>query len=112
MFDTIMGYADKTKFTKPFFIHGDHTTTKSKEPEVIADSRALIKGELEAGYTSVAIDASFNQVPDNIIVTTDLGRDVMAAGAGLEVEVGEVKSVGYEGDITTVEEAVDFHHRP
>ncbi len=107
-FDTIMGYAEKTKFTKPFFIHGDHTTTKSKDPEVIADSRALIKGELDAGYTSVAIDASFNQIPDNIIVTTDLGRDVKAAGAGLEVEVGEIKSVGYEGDITTVEEAVDF----
>jgi fructose-bisphosphate aldolase, class II len=107
-FDTVMGYADEVKFTKPFFIHGDHTTTKSKEPEVIADSRALIKAELEAGYTSVAIDASFNHIPDNIIITTDLGRDVKAAGAGLEVEVGEIKSAGYEGEITTVPEAVDF----
>ncbi len=107
-FDTLMDYAERTKFTKPFFIHGDHVTTKSKDPEIIADSRALIKAELDAGYTSIAIDASFNQIPDNIIVTTTLGKDVMAAGAGLEVEVGEIKSVGYEGEITTVEEGVDF----
>ena len=59
-FDVLMGYAEATGLTKPFFIHGDHVTTKSKEPEVIADSRALIKAELEAGYTSIAIDASFN----------------------------------------------------
>jgi len=32
----------------------------------------------------------------------------MAAGAGLEVEVGEIKSAGYEGEITTVDEALDF----
>ncbi|MGA2192517.1 MAG: class II fructose-bisphosphate aldolase, partial [Nitrospirota bacterium] len=99
---------ERVGLTKPFFIHGDHVTTKSKEPEVVADSRALIKAELDAGYTSIAIDASFNQIPDNIIVTTDLAKDVVLAGAGLEVEVGEIKSVGYEGEITTVEEALDF----
>jgi len=107
-FDTVVGYADSIGFDLPFFIHGDHVTTKSTEPDVIADSRALIKAELEAGYTSIAIDASFNHVPENIIVSTDLGRDVIAAGAGLEVEVGEIKSTGYEGDITTVPEAYDF----
>ncbi len=107
-FDTIIGYADKVGITVPFFIHGDHVTTKSKEPDVIADSRKLIQAELEAGYTSIAIDASFNHVPDNIIVTTDLAKDVVAAGAGLEVEVGEIKSVGYEGEITSVDEAVDY----
>jgi fructose-bisphosphate aldolase class II len=107
-FDVVVGYADKVGLTKPFFIHGDHVTTKSKDPEVVANSRALIKAELEAGYTSIAIDASFNHIPDNIIITTDLAKDVVAAGAGLEVEVGEIKSVGYEGDITTVAEAFDF----
>jgi len=107
-FDILMAYADQTGFTKPFFIHGDHMTTKSKAPEVVADSRALIKAELEAGYTSIAIDASFNEIPDNIVITLDLAREVVAAGAGLEVEVGEIKSTGYEGEITTVEEGVDF----
>jgi fructose-bisphosphate aldolase class II len=107
-FEVVVGYAEQVGMTRPFFIHGDHVTTKSTAPEVIADSRALIQAELAAGYTSIAIDASFNHVPENIIVTTDLGRDVVAAGAGLEVEVGEIKSAGYEGDITTVAEAVDF----
>ena len=107
-FDVVMEYADRVNFTKPFFIHGDHVTTKSKEPDVVEDSRKLIRAELEAGYTSIAIDASFNQIPDNIIVTTDLAKDVVAGGAGLEVEVGEIKSVGYEGDITTVDEAFDY----
>lgn len=107
-FDTIMDYADKTGFTKPFFIHGDHVTTKSKDPAVVEDSRALIKAELEAGYTSIAIDASFNEIPDNIVITTILSKEVVEAGAGLEVEVGEIKSAGYEGEITTVEEGLDF----
>jgi len=107
-FDTIMEYADKTGFTKPFFIHGDHVTTKSKAPEVIEDSRALIEAELKAGYTSIAIDASFNEIPDNIVITTILSKDVVAAGAGLEVEVGEIKSTGYEGEITTVAEGLDY----
>ena len=107
-FDTVMDYADKTGITKPFFIHGDHVTTKSKDPEVVGNSRELIRAEIAAGYTSIAIDASFNEIPDNIIVTTELAKEVVAAGAGLEVEVGEIKSTGYEGEITTVEEAVDF----
>jgi fructose-bisphosphate aldolase class II len=107
-FETVVGYAHERCITVPFFIHGDHVTTKSTEPDVIADSRALIQAELDAGYTSIAIDASFNHVPENIIVTTNLAKDVMAAGAGLEVEVGEIKSAGYEGEITTVAEALDY----
>lgn len=107
-FDVVVEYAEQVGITKPFFIHGDHVTTKSTDPDVIADSRALIQAELAAGYTSIAIDASFNHIPENIIVTTDLARDVLAAGAGLEVEVGEIKSAGYDGDITTVAESVDY----
>src|SRR3990172_12575396 len=52
-FDVVMEYADRVNFTKPFFIHGDHVTTKSKEPDVVEDSRKLIRAELEAGYTSI-----------------------------------------------------------
>ncbi|HET6363990.1 MAG TPA: class II fructose-bisphosphate aldolase, partial [Nitrospirota bacterium] len=71
-------------------------------------SRDLIKAELEAGYTSIAIDASFNETHDNIKISCELGRMVLDAGAGLEAEVGEIKSTKEGGEITTVEEAVEF----
>ncbi len=106
--DTVFGYAQAIKFTKPFFIHGDHVTTKSPDAAVVADSRDLIKAQLDAGYTSVAIDASFNETDDNIKVSSELGRMVLDAGAGLEAEVGEIKSTKEGGEITTVEEAVEF----
>lgn len=106
--DVVFGYADAVKLSKPFFIHGDHVTTKSPDPAVVGESRDLIKAQLEAGYTSVAIDASFNETADNIKVSADLGRLVLDAGAGLEAEVGEIKSTKEGGEITTVEEAVEF----
>jgi fructose-bisphosphate aldolase class II len=106
--DVIFGYAEAVKLTKPFFIHGDHVTTKSPDPAVVGNSRDLIKAQLEAGYTSVAIDASFNETHDNIRISSELGRMVLDAGAGLEAEVGEIKSTKEGGEITTVEEAVEF----
>ncbi len=107
-FDTVVGYAEETGMTTPFFIHGDHVTTKSPAPEVVGDSRALIEAELNAGYTSIAIDASFNETPDNIKISTELGRIVREAGAGLEAEVGEILGTGIEARITSVEDAVQF----
>jgi len=106
--EVVFGYAEAVKLTKPFFIHGDHVTTKSPDAAVVGDSRDLIKAQLEAGYTSVAIDASFNETHDNIKVSSELGRMVLGAGAGLEAEVGEIKSTKEGGEITTVEEAVEF----
>ncbi len=106
--ETIFGYAEAVKLTKPFFIHGDHVTTKSPDPAVVDGSRSLIKAELEAGYTSIAIDASFNETNDNIKISSELGRMVLDAGAGLEAEVGEIKAIKEGGEITTVEEAVEF----
>ena len=106
--ETVFGYAEAIKFTKPFFIHGDHVTTKSPDPAVVGNSRDLIVAELAAGYTSIAIDASFNETPDNIKISSELGRMVLDAGCGLEAEVGEIKSTKEGGEITTVEEAVEF----
>jgi fructose-bisphosphate aldolase class II len=106
--DTVFTYAEALKFSKPFFIHGDHVTTKSPDAAVVGESRDLLKAQLEAGYTSVAIDASFNETHDNIKVSSELGRLVLDAGAGLEAEVGEIKSTKEGGEITTVEEAVEF----
>ncbi len=106
--DVVFAYAEAVKLTKPFFIHGDHVTTKSPDPAVVGQSRDLVKAQLEAGYTSVAIDASFNETHDNIKVSSELGRLVLDAGAGLEAEVGEIKAIKEGGEITTVEEAVEF----
>jgi fructose-bisphosphate aldolase class II len=107
-FDTIVDYAEHTKFTKPFIIHGDHITIKDTSEKAFMKGQTLIAAELDAGYTSYAIDASFNELPDNIRITTSLAKKIMDAELGLEVEVGEVKSVGSEGEITTVAEAKEF----
>ncbi len=107
-FETLVGYAENMGFTKPFFIHGDHITVKNTSEEEIEEARKLIAAELEHGYTSFAIDASFNLIPDNIRITTDLAQPIIAAGIGLEVEVGEVGPTGKEATLTTVEEATEF----
>ncbi|NOY52214.1 MAG: class II fructose-bisphosphate aldolase [Deltaproteobacteria bacterium] len=107
-FETVVGYAEEMNFTTPFFLHGDHVTTKSPDPEVVGDSRELIEAELAAGYTSIAIDASFNENPDNVKISTELGKIVREAGAGLEAEVGEVLGTGVDARITSVEDAVEF----
>ena len=106
--DTIVDYADKTSFSKPFFIHGDHITVKNLSDEEFESSKALIAAELEAGYTSFAMDASFNEIEDNIRITTALAKQLSDMEVGLEVEVGEIKSAGQEGEITSVEEALTF----
>jgi len=105
---TVIDYAKACDFKKPFFIHGDHITVKTTDKKDIESARELIKAELNAGYTSFAIDASFNEIPDNIRITTDLAQPILKAGIGLEVEVGEIKSAGQEGSLTTVAEAVEF----
>jgi fructose-bisphosphate aldolase class II len=107
-FETIIEYAEEIGFTKPFFIHGDHTTVKDTSLEALKSAREQIEAELEAGYTSIAIDASFNELEDNIRITTQLAELIRPYELGLEVEVGEVKSAGQEGQLTTVKEASTY----
>ena len=107
-FDMLIDYAEKTGYTMPFFIHGDHITVKNTAEKSIEAGRALIEAELKAGYTCFAIDASFNVHDDNVKITTDLVAPIIEAGWGLEVEVGEIKSAGQTGEITTVDEATSF----
>jgi fructose-bisphosphate aldolase class II len=106
--DTILGYAERYDFTKPFFIHADHTTVKDTSDKAFESARQLNQAQLAAGYTSFAIDASFNELDDNIRITTALAKPISDMGIGLEVEVGEIKTVGSEGEVTTVEEAHKF----
>jgi fructose-bisphosphate aldolase class II len=107
-FETIVGYAEEIKFSKPFFIHGDHTTVKDTTPEAFDSAKQQIEAEIEAGYTSIAIDASFNELENNIDITSRLAGLILPYGLGLEVEVGEVKSTGQEAVITSVEEATTY----
>ncbi|MCP4583990.1 MAG: class II fructose-bisphosphate aldolase [candidate division Zixibacteria bacterium] len=107
-YDMLVDYAEKTGFEMPFFIHGDHITVKNTSDKEIDAAKALIDAELKAGYTCYAIDASFNEHEDNIRITLDLAKEIMAAGWGLEVEVGEVKSTGQTAEVTTVEEGSSF----
>jgi fructose-bisphosphate aldolase class II len=107
-FETIIGYAEEMKFSKPFFIHGDHTTVKDSSAEAFDSAKQQIEAEIEAGYTSIAIDASFNELENNIDITSRLGALILPYGLGLEVEVGEVKSTGQEAVITSVEEATTY----
>ncbi len=107
-FNTVVGYAEELKFTRPFFIHGDHVTVKNTSQKAIESARELVEAELAAGYTSFAIDASFNELNDNIAITTQLAKPIVARGIGLEVEVGEIKSAGQEHALTTVDEAATF----
>lgn len=107
-FDTIIDYADRCKFTKPFIIHGDHITVRDNSAEELADAELLLKNQIAAGFTSFALDASFNPVADNIRIVNLLARHVIEEGYGLEVELGEVKPVGSESNLTTVAETVEF----
>jgi fructose-bisphosphate aldolase class II len=106
--EAVLEAADRVSFSRPFFIHGDHITIKDASPKAVEAGRALIAAELAAGYTSFAIDASFNPIPDNIRITTELAAPIAKLGLGLEVEVGEIRSTGQEAQLTTVEEATEF----
>ncbi|SHE34745.1 Fructose/tagatose bisphosphate aldolase [Desulfacinum infernum DSM 9756] len=81
----------------PFAVHGDHITVK--KPEEKESVAALIAEEMEAGYTSFAIDASHMENELNLAATAELARPIVEAGLSLEVELGEIgaKSGSAEG---------------
>jgi len=109
--DTILKAAKETDFRLPFVIHGDHITVKNTTEGEIESARALIAAELAAGYTSFAIDASFNEIPENARITAALAMPIAERRLGLEVEVGEIKAAGTEAHLSTVEEAVELMER-
>ena len=107
-FDTIVEYAEQHKFTMPFIIHGDHITIRDTSAEESARADRLLKNQMDVGFTSFAIDASFNPVSDNIRIVSALAKPVIEEGFGLEVELGEVKPVGNESNLTTLAETGAF----
>lgn len=107
-FDTIIRYAEQFHYTKPFIIHADHITVQDNSVEEMEQAQRLISAQIEAGYTSFALDASFNPLPDNIRIVTELAKEIAKAGYGLEVEIGEARDSQGKTALTTVEEAESF----
>ena len=68
----------------------------------------LLGNQIETGFTSFALDASFNPVADNVSIICSLAQPVIKEGYGLEVELGEVKPVGSDSSLTTIEETEAF----
>ncbi len=104
-------------------LHADHITIKSEDNKEIEDTKKLIEAQIDAGYTSFAIDAShlFNfegknlreELDKNIRVTALLAKYIekkmKGKEFGLEVEVGEIGRKDEHGLVLTKpEEAVIF----
>jgi fructose-bisphosphate aldolase class II len=107
-FNTVIDYAERVKFSKPFIIHGDHITVRNSSPGELAEAEKLLLAQIAAGFSSFAIDASFNPLQENIRIVNLLARHVLAEGLGLEVELGEIKPVGSESKLTSVAETEEF----
>jgi len=103
-------------------LHADHLGVK-EVPKDITFLKELISNQIDAGYTSFAIDAShqfnFNgktieeELDPNIKATIELGKFIQekmqGKEFGLEVEVGEIGRTDEEGMVLTKpEEAVTY----
>ncbi|NVM54100.1 MAG: class II fructose-bisphosphate aldolase [Candidatus Helarchaeota archaeon] len=106
-----------------YVLHADHLTIRKETSEEITNVKELILSQIDVGYSSFAIDASFlfnldgknelEQLQKNIKVTTDIAhfiKDKMKGKQfGLEVEVGEIGKKDQDGFVfTTVAEATTF----
>ena len=91
----------------PFAVHADHITVKKLEE--VEGVGALIARQMEAGFTSFAIDASHMENEKNLVATSTLALPIIQEGLALEVELGEIgaKSGSAEG-FTQPEEAEWF----
>jgi fructose-bisphosphate aldolase, class II len=105
---TLLEAAETCKFTRPFLIHADHVTVRSTAAAERKSAQCLVAAQMAAGYTSFALDASFSSLADNIALVTELAEPIVAAGLGLEVELGEVPPVGQDSTITSLEETKEF----
>ena len=91
----------------PFSIHADHLGVKSLDE--VSEVAALIQEQLEAGFTSFAIDASHMENEDNLKATIELGKIIQDQGLCLEVELGEIGAKkGTTEGFTQPEEAAWF----
>jgi fructose-bisphosphate aldolase class II len=104
-------------------LHADHIGVTKGTVEELNSVKELIAAQIDAGFTSFAIDAShlFNfdgrttaeELAPNIDATIELARfiesEMGGSDFGLEVEVGEIGRTGESGMVlTTPDEAVVF----
>ena len=104
-------------------LHADHIGVTKGTVEELNSVKELIAAQIDAGFTSFAIDAShlFNfdgrntaeELAPNIDATIELARfiesEMGGSEFGLEVEVGEIGRTGESGMVlTTPDEAVVF----
>ena len=114
--------AREVGFSK-WVLHADHITVKKGTDEELEDVKKLIEAQINAGYTSYAIDASFlfdldgstvvDQLQKNIDVKEKLANFIKEKMGdkefGLECEVGEIGKKDEGGLVlTTPEEAATF----
>ena len=122
-FSEKMKEAAKAEHCDIWALHADHITVKTGSPAEIDQTKQLIDAQIQAGYTSFAIDAShlFNfegktvgeELEPNIVATTELAlfikNRMKGKDFGLEVEVGEIGRKDGQGLILTKPaEAVTF----
>ncbi len=120
--ERIMAAAKKVGFDM-WSLHADHITVKKGDAADIAKTKELIDAQVDAGYTSFAIDASHlfdfqggnlrEELALNIDVTTELAKYIEERMGGkpfgLEVEVGEIGKEDSQGKVVTnPDEAVTF----
>ncbi|NOR85885.1 class II fructose-bisphosphate aldolase [archaeon] len=123
--ENIINAAKETKNTK-WALHADHIGIKYGTKEEIEETKKLIKAQIDAGFTSFAIDAShifnFNgktvieELEGNIKATKEIADYIKnecdkygLKNFGLEVEVGEIGRKDNNGFIvTSVTESVTY----
>ncbi len=120
--EAVHDVANEVGFSK-WVLHADHITVKKGTDDEMGEVKKLIEAQIDAGYTSFAIDASFlfdlneptvlGQLQKNIDVTEKLAlfiKEKMGEKEfGLEVEVGEIGKKDEGGLVlTTAEEAATF----
>ena len=120
--DEILAAAHDVDFDM-FVVHADHISIKKGDGEELESTRQLIRAQIEAGYTSFAIDASHlfdfkgrdlrEELAENIRCTTEMAHfikeNMEGKPFGLEVEVGEIGKTDATGRVlTSPKEAATF----
>ncbi|MEA3254834.1 MAG: class II fructose-bisphosphate aldolase [Candidatus Altiarchaeota archaeon] len=121
----IMKAAKKVGCSK-WVLHADHISVKSGDAKTIKGTKELVKAQIDAGFTSFAIDAShiFNfkgknekeELEGNLKATIEIAdlikermKEKGVKSYGLEVEVGEVGRKDDKGFLlTTAKQATTF----
>jgi fructose-bisphosphate aldolase, class II len=107
-FQTVTGCAEACSFSKPFIIHADHITIQNTGADEFQQAEKLIAAQMEAGFTSFAIDASFTPLADNMDIVTRLAAPIIDAGYGLELELGELPQPAGRSALTSTKEVATF----